>query len=184
MPFPGAALTAVGTDAHMFWDVAKVESNCADDSAVGCTISGPVTLDKTDPDYYITHASRRFPKSGTLLGTPERITLKLRLRPVGRDVLDDLVESGDLSASIRDAMPVLELWPNRGTSDVTLEWTPAATENPLYGFTKTLVAVSWSNRLITLTPNDTRVLPRKWKSCWANKSVWVKPGVRPRSPRP
>lgn len=45
-------------------------------------------------------------------GLPARVTARLRMRPMGRDVLQDLVDSGDLDPSLMDAMPTHEL---RGT---------------------------------------------------------------------
>lgn len=61
----------------------------------------------------------------TLPEIPDRVTLRLRLRPVGLDVLDDLVQSGDLDPAVRDAMPVLDL--DLGDGPV-LEWTAGARE--------------------------------------------------------
>lgn len=119
-----------GTDAHMFWEVASYDSN---------TIPGPVTFDKSDPDYFITHVTRRYPQQGSITGSPDRVTARVRLRPVGLDVLDSLVKSGHLSASVADAIPTFDLLPNDG--DVTLEWTPEKTKDPKLGFTKLIDGV-------------------------------------------
>jgi hypothetical protein len=128
---------ATGGEAHMFWEVASYDNDCAS-AAPGCTIPGPVTIDPAHPDYYITHVVRRFPKSTTLASVPDRVTLRVKLRPMGLEVLDDLVQTGDLVDAVKDAMPTLDLLPNRESSDVALEWTPEATDDPLYGFTKTI----------------------------------------------
>ncbi|MBX3129378.1 MAG: cytochrome c family protein [Polyangiaceae bacterium] len=127
-----------GSEAHMFWDVASTKNDCSDLSRPGCTIPGPVTIDKTHPDFYVTHVSRRFPQTQVAQGSPDRVTLRVRLRPVGLDVLDDLVASGDLAPAIRDEMQTLDLLPNRGLSEVSLEWTTASAQDPLYGFERTL----------------------------------------------
>ncbi len=132
---------AGGQEVHMFWDIASTKNDCADDSRPGCTIPGPVTFDQTDPDFFITHVSRRFPRSGIAVGATDRVTLRVRLRPVGLDVLDDLVASGDLDPTVRDAMQTLDLLPNRGVEDVALAWTPAAAEDPVYGFEQTLAGL-------------------------------------------
>jgi hypothetical protein len=55
------------------------------------------------------------------LPSPERIariTARLRIRPMGMDVLQDLVESGDLDPAIVDAMPTFTL------HGAAVEWTP------------------------------------------------------------
>ena len=53
------------------------------------------------------------------MGQIDRITLQVKIQPVGRDILDDLVASGDLDAGVRDAIPTLPV-------GAMLEWTPAA----------------------------------------------------------
>jgi hypothetical protein len=50
-------------------------------------------------------------------GLPARVTARLRLRPIGMDVLRDLVASGDLDESILAQMPTLDFGHR-------LEWTP------------------------------------------------------------
>ena len=52
-------------------------------------------------------------------GPPDRVTVRVRLRPIGLDVLDDLAAGGDLDGKYRALMPVLELG---GTQ---VEWTMA-----------------------------------------------------------
>jgi hypothetical protein len=50
-------------------------------------------------------------------GLPARVTARLRMRPIGLDVLRDLVDSGDLDAAIVAEMPTL-------TFGARIEWTP------------------------------------------------------------
>jgi hypothetical protein len=50
-------------------------------------------------------------------GLPARVTARLRIRPIGLDVLQDLVDSGDLDPAVLAQMPTL----NFGTQ---IEWTP------------------------------------------------------------
>ncbi len=137
------AFDASGGDAHMFWDVASTDNDCTNE-IVGCTIPGPVTTDPTHPDFFITHVLRRFPKDASL-GIPggvDRVTLRVFMRPMGLEGLDDLIASGDLDPSVKDAMPTLELLPNRHQSDVALEWTPEAAQHAQLGFTKTINGLS------------------------------------------
>lgn len=122
--------------AHMFWDVASVEVE---------TIPEPLTFVKSDPDFFITHVKRRYPQStsspAVIVGVPDRVTVTTHIRPMGLDVLDDLVESGDLSDDIRGAMPTLSLLPDRGRQDVSLEWTPTAAEDERLGSKRELAGV-------------------------------------------
>jgi hypothetical protein len=98
----------------MFWQAADYESN---------TLPVKTTFDPSSPDFYKTHKIRFFPPSGAPIIPPsgqiDRITLQVKIQPVGRDVLDDVVNSGDLDAGIRDAMPTLLV-------GNMLEWTQAA----------------------------------------------------------
>lgn len=42
-------------------------------------------------------------------GVPDRVTTGVRVRPVGLEPLRSLVNSGDLSESVVDAMPIFEV---------------------------------------------------------------------------
>jgi hypothetical protein len=53
------------------------------------------------------------------ISLPARVTMRVRVRPMGLDVLDDLIDSGDLDAAIRDEMPTHTL------ASTVLEWTEA-----------------------------------------------------------
>jgi hypothetical protein len=100
-----------GQQVHMFWQATNVD---------GSALPGQATFDQTDPRYYQTHVVQRWPRgNGAITGAPDRVTLRVRLQPMGLDVLDDLVASGDLAKATRDAMTTWQV----GT---TLEWTPAA----------------------------------------------------------
>jgi hypothetical protein len=100
-----------GRPVSMFWQAAEVKSN---------QLPTPLTTNKADPRYYQTHVDRRFPASGDLPALPDRVTMRVRLQPIGRAVLDDLVVSGDLDPSIRDKMPTLDV------PGGALEWTENA----------------------------------------------------------
>lgn len=75
--------------------------------------NSPDPLDPSFVDTHITH-SWQLPK-----GTPEPalVTLRVRVRPIALDVLDDLIESGDLDPAIRAEMPTYTL------AGATQEWT-------------------------------------------------------------
>ena len=126
---------ADGTPAHMFWDVVHRESN---------TIPGPITFRRSDPDFMRTHVTERYPRAGStpnlIPGIPDRVELRVRLRPMGLEVLRDLVDSGDLDAAFLSELPTFTLVPKR-TGDPaplidtmpSLVWTLEATEDPQLG---------------------------------------------------
>lgn len=63
-----------------------------------------VTNDTLDPAYY--HSVTR---SFDVPLTVDRLTVRVRLSPIGLEVLDDLIASGDLDPALRDVMPVWDL---------------------------------------------------------------------------
>jgi hypothetical protein len=76
-----------GAEAHMFWEAAEYESNL---------LPVQLTFDQSDPRFYQSHVYQNYPRSGLLDTFPDRVTLRVYIQPVGLDVFDDLVESGDL----------------------------------------------------------------------------------------
>jgi len=92
---------------HMFWEITQLEE---------LTIGGPLTLDPDDPDYAAAHPSNTWLVPVDF----DQLTLITKMRPVGLDVLDDLIASGDLAPAIRDAMPTFEL------AGASATWTPDA----------------------------------------------------------
>lgn len=86
---------ASGAPAAMLWDVAAVE---------GRALPAPVTLDPRDPAYDHT---RRF--TWRISGAaPDTVTARVLVRPMGLDILDDLVASGDLDPSLAST-PTLQV---------------------------------------------------------------------------
>lgn len=130
---------AEGEPVHQFWEAAEVRAG---------TLPVATSLDPLSPGFVAGHASRRFPLQGQLEQAPQRVTVRVRLAPIGREVLSELVESGDLAADTLDALPVHTLLPNRhlgapGTFDelatlgsVSFEWGPATREHGNFRRTK------------------------------------------------
>ncbi len=100
---------------HMFWQAAGVEGN---------PLPAPVTFDQTNPDFYLTHVYRMYPRETatqpTLATVPDRVTMRVRIRPIGLDVIDDLVASKDLDPSVKARIPTFDL------ASTKLEWTKAS----------------------------------------------------------
>lgn len=91
---------AQGKQVSMFWAAEKNESYL---------LPGQATFDPTDPRYYQTHVLRSFPAKGALSAAPDRVTARVRLEPVGGDVLADLAASGDLDPKVAESVPTLDV---------------------------------------------------------------------------
>src|SRR6185369_4493380 len=104
-----------GKPVDMFWEAASTETS---------QLPGPTTNVPTNPDYYLTHVFRTYPRPtsipSSLATPPDRITMRVRIIPVGLDVLDDLIASGDLDPAVKAKMPVFTL------ASTNLEWTAAS----------------------------------------------------------
>ena len=122
-------------EVHMFWEATRVQEPSG-------TIG--VQLSRSDPrSFNAAHASRRFPATGTeyfpklqlsgeASGVPDRVTVRVRMRAMGEDVLSDLVQSGDLDANLVAEVPTFDLLPNRhlagmipSLATVSMEWSEA-----------------------------------------------------------
>ena len=111
---------AQGHPVHMFWEAEKSERY--PDGYVSETLP-PATTTYVEGKHAVVKQFR-LESNGQ---PPARVTARLRLRPIGFDVLQDLVDSGDLDAEIMAQMPTLTL-PQQ------IEWTPQQ------GFNRTLHA--------------------------------------------
>jgi hypothetical protein len=106
-----------GSPAHMFWDVAQT-----DDSTV--------IKVATPKDLSINANTQAHPYKG--VSNPDRITVTIWIEPIGLDVIDDMIGSTFLDASVRSsihrfAVPSLtgdDLAPTADGTPVTYEWTP------------------------------------------------------------
>ena len=81
----------------MFWEA---------ESYVSELLPAPAALSPFDPSYIDTHVARYYPIQ---TGEPDEVEAVVHIRPVGLDFIDDLIGSGDLDPSIRDAIPTFNL---------------------------------------------------------------------------
>src|SRR5262249_5777713 len=95
-------------EVSMFWQAASVEAVTA---PMTYLLPAQVTTMALDPPLYWSHIMQSYPhdKAMHLPQMPDRVTLRVRLQPVGLDVLDDLVASNDLDPAIRAAMPTYDV---------------------------------------------------------------------------
>jgi hypothetical protein len=99
---------AGGREVHMFWEAAK--SSAHPNGYESNTLPAKATLELGAS---LVEKAYRMSSGGAL---PARVTARLRMRPIGLDVLQDLVASGDLDAAIVAQMPTF-------TFGAQLEWT-------------------------------------------------------------
>jgi hypothetical protein len=117
----------------MFWGAASYASN---------QLPAQATFDPKDMRFYQNHIVQRFPRSTVtaLPEEPDRVTLRVRLQPIGADVLEDLANSGDLDPSFAKAMPTFDM----GETPL-LEWTPTAATDTYYEDRMPVTCVTASN---------------------------------------
>jgi hypothetical protein len=103
---------AAGHEVKMFWLPTTVTSN---------VLPGGVVQTLTDPTSFTrTHIRKSYPATGTLPATPDRATVRVHLKALGDDVLDDFVASGDLDPGVPATIARYELG-----GGAALEWTPS-----------------------------------------------------------
>jgi hypothetical protein len=95
---------AAGNEVHQFWQAAELRPG---------TLPVATSVDPLSPGFLAGHAVRQYPARGVLPEAPDRVTVRVRLEPIGREILASLVESGHLDQAAADAMPTHDLLPNR-----------------------------------------------------------------------
>lgn len=95
-----------GEPTHRFWEAADLDP--------GGLLPVQPSVDPSDPAFVPTHVTKNY----LVRAAPDRITMAVHVEPIGREILDELVASGDLDPAIRDAIPTFTLGPT------VLEWTP------------------------------------------------------------
>ena len=91
------ALDSDGLPTYELW---RIRSR-SDDSLPPPTASSSAEANFTD-----IHKTKRYRVPDE---TPSYVSLRVRLRPIGLDILDDLIASGDLEAAYRDLVPTFDL---------------------------------------------------------------------------
>jgi hypothetical protein len=113
---------ADGGQVDMFWQAASVQGN---ELPALASVNGLV-------NGTYTHRTQLFPRSGlpiTIGGgavEPDDVQVRVWIQPVGLDVLNDLVASGDLDAGVLAAIPVFQVSLTGPDTAGLLEWTPDA----------------------------------------------------------
>ena len=96
---------AEGQQTHDFWKAAE---------HVGQLLPYPTARLPSEPGWVDTHRSRTYSYAGP---SPDRVELAVHIRPMGREVLEQLATEGYLDPALVDGMPTLTL------SSAALTWT-------------------------------------------------------------
>jgi len=94
-----------GTEVHFSWRARTMESNL---------LPAGTTSDPSDPGF-----SHSVEKSYALPVLPTRVRMRVQMRPLGLEMFEELIESGDLDPAVMASVPTLTL---EGTE---IEWTEA-----------------------------------------------------------
>lgn len=100
---------AQGKPAHMFWQAAMSMAHPRGYESNVIPVAATSYIDGT-------HVVLKQYRASGPEGLPARVTARLRMRPIGLDVLQDLVDSGDLDPAIVAQTPTL-------TFGAQIEWT-------------------------------------------------------------
>jgi len=102
-----------GKELRMFWQASAIGMDSAVPGSVIQNLMDPTSFNKS-------HPKKRYPDSGALPKTPDHVTVKVHLQAIGDDVLQDLVQTGDLDSTIP---PLVARYTLGGAA--ALDWTPA-----------------------------------------------------------
>jgi hypothetical protein len=85
-----------GKEVHLFWQAASYEAD---------HLTAAITSDPKDPKFFHS-VTKTIPLP---IPPPDRVTMRVRMRPMDFDLLDDLVASKDLDPAVLDRLPTYEL---------------------------------------------------------------------------
>jgi hypothetical protein len=109
-----------GKRVHMFWDAARSEAHPTGYESLSLPVASTTYV---EGKHVIVKQLRAALPNGEL---PARVTARLRIRPIGVDVLQDLVQSGDLDPAIAAEVPTMSF-------GAQIEWTRAdGSQKPVY----------------------------------------------------
>jgi hypothetical protein len=109
------------TEVHMFWQASRFTSNLLPGAPLLAAGVPPMQRGHIRWDVPAPDSGRSLP------AIPDRITMRVRIRAIGDDVIKDLVKSGDLDPSVAGKIPTFELaggsveWTNESVNFTTLE---------------------------------------------------------------
>lgn len=128
-----------GRDVHMFWEAADIVTN---------QLPGSIVVSLADPTSAArTHIRKVYPSApgAGLAQVPDSISVRVFIQAIGDDVLQDLVRSGDLDASVPPRIARFEV---RGAA---LDWTAAAATPMTDPGTGAILACLSTGRLASVT---------------------------------
>jgi len=118
-------------EVRMFWQPTIV---------LGNEVPGSVMQNIKDPSSFnCSHPKKSYPETGALPAAPDHVTVKVHLQAIGDDVLADLVQSGDLDATIPPLVARYELG-----GAAALDWTPQAATQTVDSMTQSPLLCVWT----------------------------------------
>jgi hypothetical protein len=87
-----------GQATHNFWDISSVTRN---------TLPAPTRLPPTDPNYEEPHVMHRYRFATT--APIHHMEMKVFIRPLPIDLIEELIDNGDLAADVLEFLPTFEL---------------------------------------------------------------------------
>jgi hypothetical protein len=99
-----------GHDVHMFWQASRYTSNLLPPSPIIAPGMRPMPRGHYRWDLPRPDSTRVLP------AVPDRITMKVHIRPIGEEVIADLIASGDLDPAFAGKIPTFDV------SGGTIEW--------------------------------------------------------------
>lgn len=123
-----------GSPATLFWNARRIDS---------ALIPAATTFDPAARDFLNNHVARRYPRNrdGSIAGVPDRVSVLVRMRPMGLEILEELNRSGHLEQAFVDAVPTFDIVPNRHLADhpqlsrlaqLTMEWSTSVKDSGLF----------------------------------------------------
>lgn len=107
-----------GAETNMFWDAVTLSPSNQIPGSVAQTVADPTSFTRS-------HVKYVYPAAAPLPSRPDRITLAVIIKPVGDQVLNDLVMTNDLDPTIAQAVPQFTLG-----GGAAMEWTAATAVPP------------------------------------------------------
>jgi len=105
-------------EVRMFWQASSFEGNA---------LPAQVTFDPTDKAFFQSHIVQyypRDPKNNLIRSAIDHVQVRVRLLPMGYDVIDDLVASGDLDGAVRDKLQIHDVFSMEWTADAVAPSNP------------------------------------------------------------
>jgi hypothetical protein len=124
-------LDSGGHEATMFWNAANVELPMPPQAYL---LPAQTTNMALKPEYYYSHIQQYYPNDKTMhpIPMPDHVTMRVRVQPIGLDVLDDLLSTCQMDGTCDTLMPIRAAMP---TYDIDTDQSAPVGASPLLTWT-------------------------------------------------